>query len=174
MKIIQFKVMDSSSGKESSGEIEDSPEGRAYGLSHPFQILNGMTRAEIQDQCRTFQWKAVITGEREKPEDLPDAKFNGPEYMAEPEVHHVRLRGQILRIFNLMKDGKWRTLEEIEFATRDPQASISAQLRHLRKKRFGGHTVEREHLGHGLYRYKVTPSAIIQGASHPDAPRYTG
>ncbi|KKL56177.1 hypothetical protein LCGC14_2247980, partial [marine sediment metagenome] len=35
------------------------------------------------------------------------------------------------------------TLCEIEDLTGDPPASISAQLRHLRKERFGAHTVER-------------------------------
>ena len=32
-------------------------------------------------------------------------------------------------------------------------------MRHLRKPRFGGHTIEREHLGGGLYRYKL----IVRG-----------
>lgn len=60
-----------------------------------------------------------------------------------------------------MKDGYWRTLGWIADSTGDPEASISAQLRHLRKPRFGGHTVEREHLGNGLYQYRlvINPNA---------------
>ena len=57
-----------------------------------------------------------------------------------------------------MIDGFWRTLREIENHTGDPQSSISAQLRHLRKKRFGGYTVEKRRRGEGakgLWEYKL-------------------
>ena len=58
-----------------------------------------------------------------------------------------------------MNDGRWRTLREIATLTGDPEASISAQLRHLRKPRFGAYEVEREYLRDGLYRYKVNVEA---------------
>lgn len=80
-------------------------------------------------------------------------KFNGADY--EDERDRERLSGQILRVYNLVKDGKWRTLEAISNETGDPQASVSAQLRHLRKARFGSHIVERRYLGNGLYEYKL-------------------
>ncbi len=57
-----------------------------------------------------------------------------------------------------MKDSRWRTLPEIENATGDPAASISAQLRHLRKEKFGSHTVNKRHRGDeskGYYEYQV-------------------
>ena len=79
--------------------------------------------------------------------------FDGADYT--PVRDNARLTGQIKRIYSLMSDGKWRTLQEIEQETGDPQASISAQLRNLRKARFGGHAVGREHLGGGLYHYKL-------------------
>lgn len=85
-----------------------------------------------------------------------EMRFNGPEY--NPEFDLKRLSGQILRIFNLMKDGKWRTLSEIEHETGDPQSSISAQLRHLRKERFGSHEVNRQPRGNrenGLFEYQL-------------------
>jgi hypothetical protein len=66
-----------------------------------------------------------------------------------------RLAGQHARIFSLMKDGCWRTLQEIAAHTNDGEASISARLRDFRKERFGSHTVEREHLGDGLFRYRL-------------------
>lgn len=84
------------------------------------------------------------------------AMFNGPVY--EPAHDQARLTGQILRVFNLMEDGAWRTLPEIEAATGDPQASISAQLRHLRKPRFGAHVVEKRPRGDrssGLWEYQL-------------------
>ncbi len=82
--------------------------------------------------------------------------FDGPAYV--PALDYKRLSGQILRIFNLMKDGKWRTLREIEWATNDPQASISAQLRHLKKLRFGNHNVPKRRRGdpnRGIWEYKL-------------------
>ncbi len=87
---------------------------------------------------------------------LDDARFNGSDYS--PENDNKRLSGQLLRIFNLMKDEQWRTLQEIENQTNDPAASISAQLRHLRKTRFGAHIVNKRPRGnrkHGLFEYQL-------------------
>jgi len=84
------------------------------------------------------------------------SRFNGSDY--EPELDDQRLQGQIKRIYELMKDGKFRTLSEIERETGDPQASISAQLRHLRKKRFGGFMINRQRRGdrkQGLFEYQL-------------------
>jgi hypothetical protein len=58
-----------------------------------------------------------------------------------------------------MKDGQWRTLEQIADMTGDPTPSVSAQLRHLRKPRFGSHTVDRRHVGGGLYEYRLEVAA---------------
>jgi len=77
--------------------------------------------------------------------------FNGDDY--QPDRDDVRMSGQLERVFNCMKDGQWRTLGKISEVTGDPEASISAQLRHLRKDRFGGHTIEKEYISNGLYRY---------------------
>lgn len=82
--------------------------------------------------------------------------FDGPAYQA--KYDHARLTGQIQRVFNLMSDGQWRTLQEIADATGDPHASVSAQLRHLRKLKFGGHTVNRRARGErsrGLFEYRL-------------------
>ncbi len=82
--------------------------------------------------------------------------FNGPDY--DPEFDDERLTKQLDRIFNLMKDGTWRTLSEISEITGDPPASVSAQLRHLRKERFGSHTVLKRNRGdreHGLFEYRL-------------------
>lgn len=83
-------------------------------------------------------------------------EFNGPEY--EPGLDKERLTNQLDRIKDLMLDGAWRTLSEIESETGDPAASISAQLRHLRKKRFGSHIVDKRRRGRredGLFEYRV-------------------
>jgi hypothetical protein len=85
-------------------------------------------------------------------------RFAGSEY--EPMRDDVRLTGQLLRIWNVVSDQRWRSLDEIAQATGDPQASISAQLRHLRKERFGAHEVEKLHMGNGLYKYRVIPNRV--------------
>jgi len=84
------------------------------------------------------------------------ARFNGSDYV--PGRDNDRLDRQIGRIWNLMKDGKRRSLADIAAATQDGTASISAQLRHLRKERFGSHVVEKEYEGDGLYLYRVIPN----------------
>jgi hypothetical protein len=74
-----------------------------------------------------------------------------------PERDEIRLVGQLKRIWDVMIDGNWRSLHDIASTTGDPEASISAQLRHLRKPRMGGHTIDREHQGDGLWLYRLTP-----------------
>ena len=84
------------------------------------------------------------------------AHFDGPAYDA--VVDEARLTGQLKRIWTLMADGRWRTLSEIAGATGDHEASISAQLRHLRKRRFGAHQVDRRARGNrarGLWEYRL-------------------
>lgn len=84
-------------------------------------------------------------------------RFDGSDY--EPARDDTRLRGQLDRIYDLMKDRRWRTLGEIAEVVAAPPASVSAQLRHLRKARFGGYVVEKRYLRDGLYVYRVTDPA---------------
>lgn len=87
---------------------------------------------------------------------LDAARFNGPEYS--PEHDKARLSDQHIRIRELMLDGRWRSLAEIAALTGDPQSSVSAQLRHLRKERFGSYVVDRRKRGdrkRGLFEYQV-------------------
>jgi hypothetical protein len=83
-----------------------------------------------------------------------EPRFDGADYDAQRDW--TRLTTQLGRVHECMSDGRWRSLDDIARATGDPQASISAQLRNLRKKRFGGHTVEKKHIkgGHFVYRVK--------------------
>ena len=92
-------------------------------------------------------------------------RFDGDDYV--PPRDDPRLTSQHQRLRALMQDGEWRSLGEIAQQTGDPEASMSAQLRHLRKERFGGHEVERRPEGGGLYYYRVTtlgePSFTLKG-----------
>lgn len=83
--------------------------------------------------------------------------FDGDDYV--PYRDNERLSSQCHRIFGLMKDREWRSLSEIERITGDPQASISAQLRHFRKPRFGLHTVDRRRGDDSLYEYRLLPAS---------------
>ena len=74
---------------------------------------------------------------------LKTARYEGPVTARDCE----RLEGQTRRIYELMRDASYRTLAEIEMITGDPQPSISSQLRHYRKLRFGGHTVNKRRRG---------------------------
>ena len=74
------------------------------------------------------------------------------------ELDNKRLSSQVSRVFGLMSDGKWRTLEEISEKSSAPQASVSARLRDFRKKRFGFIEVERRRKGEpnsGLHEYRL-------------------
>jgi hypothetical protein len=82
--------------------------------------------------------------------------FDGSDY--DPKYDRVRLTGQIQRVYDVIKTNKWFTLDEIHQLTGDPHASISAQLRHLRKERFGSHIIDKRPRGeriHGLWEYKL-------------------
>ena len=68
-----------------------------------------------------------------------------------------RLLSQHRRIFDLMLDERWRTPPELEAATGDPWASISARLRDMRKRRYGAHTVNRRYVQDGLWEYQLVP-----------------
>lgn len=89
--------------------------------------------------------------------------FDGPVY--EPAHDQTRLSNQHERLKRLMADGEWRTLAEISASTGDPHASVSAQLRHLRKPRFGSYIVEKRHRGErsaGLWEYRVSTRPVVQ------------
>lgn len=79
--------------------------------------------------------------------------FDGRTF--DPARDGPRLTRQHNRVFALMKDGAWRTLAVIAAACGDPEASISARLRDLRKERFGGHGVDRRRAGPGLFEYRL-------------------
>lgn len=102
--------------------------------------------------------REVLPGMFSTPEvPLPERpRFDGAEYV--PPIDDARLTGQMRRVWDAMSNGTWRTLEEISTLTGDPAASVSAQLRHFRKKRFGAHTVERRARGdraNGLFEYRI-------------------
>lgn len=88
--------------------------------------------------------------------DPATIRFDGHVY--DPAMDNNRLTKQLGRVYSLMVDGQWRTLQEIAAFTHDPEASVSAQLRHLRKPRFGSYTIKRRPRGDrsvGLFEYQL-------------------
>ncbi len=84
---------------------------------------------------------------------LKTARFEGP---ADNARDCDRLCGQILRVYDAMYGGQWLTLAEIHNITGDPEASISAQIRHLRKYRFGAHQIDKRRRNDGnQWEYKL-------------------
>jgi predicted transcriptional regulator len=87
----------------------------------------------------------------------------GNDLIFDLEQDGKRLSTQLQTIASLMESAhqanQWLSLAEIEQETGYPQASCSAQLRHLRKEQFGGHRVEKRRRGGqgGTYEYRVFP-----------------
>ena len=71
----------------------------------------------------------------------------------------VRLSKQARLVFDLMRDGNYRTLQEIVRAIGSgSEAGVSARLRDLRKQKFGGFVVDRRRRGQGesgLWEYQL-------------------
>ncbi len=73
------------------------------------------------------------------------------------EIDGERIHKQYERIRDFMLGCEWRTLAEIAAALDYPEASISAQLRHLRKRIFGGYDVQKQRRTPegGTWEYRV-------------------
>lgn len=72
-----------------------------------------------------------------------------------PDLDRARLNRQQMAVFDVMRDGCWRSLRELSDASGAPEASASARLRDLRRM---GWTVERRRVGNlssGLFRYRL-------------------
>ena len=89
----------------------------------------------------------------QNPIDPDDVRFDGDTYDHERDA--VRLGEQTQKVYWLMQDGHWRTLQQIADATGAPEASVSARLRDLRKLRFGKHEVMRRYIARGLFEYRL-------------------
>ena len=81
------------------------------------------------------------------------AQFDGETY--QPARDSGRLHAQLTRVLGVMRDYGEHTLPEISRTTGDPEASISARIRDLRKAKFGGWTIHRRYLDRGLHGYRM-------------------
>lgn len=87
----------------------------------------------------------------------------GPDY--DEKKDKERLSKQRDDILKYMLENGWRTLFEIEDVLKYPQASISAQLRHLRKPQHGSFIVDKRRRGPGTWEYYVREPKKIERES---------
>jgi len=80
--------------------------------------------------------------------------FDGKTY--EPRRDKFRLSAQLQNVRQILGDQQWHTLAEIADRIGGSEAGVSARIRDLRKARFGQHTIERQHIKDGLWRYRMS------------------
>jgi hypothetical protein len=91
----------------------------------------------------------------------------GPSYRGDLDGNRLSTQQDRLRVFMLQNSAcsRWLTLAEIRsglesrWIAKFPEASISAQLRHLRKTAFGSHRLEKRRRGAataGTYEYLLS------------------
>lgn len=94
--------------------------------------------------------------------------FDGPTYEATRDLS--RLSNQFTKVFALMRDGAWRSLEQIVGQVGGTPQAISARLRDCRKLERGSHKVDRRHVHEGLHEYRLTvnPSGLDLALQRPN------
>ena len=129
------------------------------------ELTGNIKKRFFSDECRNAYWsRARQVGAGKIREVLAQAvssdvhpvpiiPIDGTTY--DQRFDENRLSTQYARVFELMKDGAWRTLAEISALVSGSEAGISARLRDYRKV---GHTVERRRRGNpssGLFEYRL-------------------
>jgi len=89
-----------------------------------------------------------------------------PFFDGAPELNLDKRHVRLLKQHEVIKDymlshGQYKSIPSIHKALESegyfyPENSISAQLRHLRKVRFGSFQVDKRHKGNGLWEYRVS------------------
>jgi hypothetical protein len=62
---------------------------------------------------------------------------------------------QFIAVREEMLDGQWKDLDQLVQIAGGTTASVSARVRDLRKKDFGGYIVETRNLGGGYWQYRI-------------------
>jgi hypothetical protein len=93
------------------------------------------------------------------PTSTDDDFFQGETY--DPVLDGKRLGRQLLSVEQTMSDGRWRSLKDIAWITKSPEASVSARLRDLRRM---GWVVQKRRLTPGTWIYRA--EKLDRGMSH--------
>jgi hypothetical protein len=86
-----------------------------------------------------------------KPFYFDGATFN-------PRLDSTRLSKQVERVYSVLITGEWVTLSELSFYANAPEASVSARIRDLRKKRYGSQVINSRRRSVGLWEYRLVYS----------------
>jgi hypothetical protein len=88
----------------------------------------------------------------------------GPAFSPDLDGTRLRTKQDKVRDYMLGSNARFQTLDEIraaletKFHERFPTPSLSAFLRHLKKKQFGSHGLEKRRRGQfGLWEYRLLP-----------------
>ena len=86
---------------------------------------------------------------------LTGADFDGETY--DSMLDKGRLTSQLKRVHACLIEDRWWTLQEISKRTGDPEASVSARVRDMRKEKFGHMNVlaRRRKGGAGTWEYRI-------------------
>jgi len=71
------------------------------------------------------------------------------------EERATKLTGDLKKIYRIMCDGDSHLVKDIAMLLGLPECSVSAQIRHLRKPKFGGYTIKRISITKGLSAYQM-------------------
>ena len=82
----------------------------------------------------------------------PSRAFDGETYV--PARDFIRLNGQMRRVYDVMKDGEWHSLQQLIERCGGTAASMSARLRDFRKRKYGARVVDRRHVSEGFFLYR--------------------
>ena len=82
-------------------------------------------------------------------------EFDGDDYVSSRDK--PRLTQQIHQVRMYMENNNWLSVKQISDDLNFPEPSVSAQIRNLRKEKFGNRIVERRYQGNGLYEFKLMP-----------------
>jgi hypothetical protein len=89
----------------------------------------------------------------QRPQDVDFPHRDGATYQHARDGQ--RLHSQHHRVLAILRDGREHTLSELHQLTGDPEASVSARIRDLRKARFGSYRIERTYVRRGLHTYRL-------------------
>ncbi len=129
-------------------------------LNESYEVYGHINIASAVDALRTVlfeeSFSAKVIGLQEEESNLDNPHFDGA---AVEKQDNPRLTKGIFRVFDFMMDGKYHTTAEIAVGAGVPENSASAHYRSLRKKRWGGHTIERIRVtDSGLFKYRLIPN----------------
>ncbi len=112
-----------------------------------------MHRVPVEAVMKPVNQQGVMCFDQPAQQKVED--FGGSTYS--PSADGVRLTGHLGRVYDLMKDGVWRTITQIAELTSGSEPGTSARLRDLRKPQHGGHTVERRRsqFQNSVYEYRM-------------------